>query len=90
MTSADLSAIRAELAVMIERLRAIEARLGGEGEAVDDGRKLLTVPKYAELCGVDERTVWRWIKKKRVEVHRNPGGGSTFVVVPPNECRKLP
>lgn len=73
-------------------LRAIEALLDGEGsgEANDDSPKLLTVPKYAELCDVDERTVWRWIKKRRVEVHRNPGGGNTFVVVPPDECRKLP
>jgi hypothetical protein len=33
MTGADLSAIRADIAVMIERLRAIEARLGVDANA---------------------------------------------------------
>jgi hypothetical protein len=98
MTSvADVeNALRTILTAPEEARHAALARLGGLGglgsdvEVSEDGRKLLTVPKYAELCGVDDRTVWRWIKKGRVEVYRNPGGGNTFVVVPPDECRKLP
>lgn len=38
-----------------------------------------TVKRYAEVQGVEERTVRRWIAKGAVEVRRTPGGGIRIV-----------
>ncbi|MGF7009094.1 hypothetical protein [Aminobacter sp. BE322] len=89
---ADLeAALVAILTAPDDARRALVARLGGyDGTAEVPIR--LTVPKFAGLYGVDERTVWRWIAKGQVDVHRDPGG-RTFVEVsrtaPTARCRNM-
>lgn len=41
--------------------------------------ELLTVKQLARRENVSERTVRRWIEKRAVEVHRNPGGSIRIV-----------
>lgn len=41
--------------------------------------QLLTVKQLAQREQVSERTVRRWIEKRAVEIHRNPGGSIRIV-----------
>lgn len=41
--------------------------------------ELLTVKQLAQREQVSERTVRRWIEKRAVEIHRNPGGSIRIV-----------
>ena len=42
----------------------------------DNGNRLLTIESVAELCGVSSRTVYRWLDREGLPVHRIPGTGA--------------
>jgi CheY-like chemotaxis protein/predicted DNA-binding transcriptional regulator AlpA len=39
-----------------------------------DKNKFVSIPKAAEKCGVDRRTLWRWVKSNKVKSFVTPGG----------------
>lgn len=39
-----------------------------------DQNNFFSIPKAAEQCGVDRRTMWRWVKSGRVNSFVTPGG----------------
>ena len=34
----------------------------------------ISIPKAAEKCGVDRRTMWRWVKSHKIDSFQTPGG----------------
>ncbi|RUM95925.1 hypothetical protein EET67_20610 [Pseudaminobacter arsenicus] len=69
MTSAELSAIRADLSAAMERLRAIEARLGGEIEALK-----MHVDDHADRTWPPPRVIpsdpyWQWQNLENAAAH---------------------
>lgn len=39
-----------------------------------DQQAFLSIPAAAEKCGVDRRTMWRWVKSRKVPSFVTPGG----------------
>jgi excisionase family DNA binding protein len=60
-----------------EELRAMQTE---ESESVEkkDGDEELTVKELAEMKGVKPRTVYDWVREKRIPFHRTPGGRLRF------------
>ena len=43
--------------------------------------KTLTAPEVAKLCGVDQKSIWNWMRRGKAPRHRKtPGGMAQFPV----------
>lgn len=60
-----------------EELRAMQAEEPEPSEK-KDGDEELTVKELAEMKGVKARTVYGWVREKRIPFHRTPGGRLRF------------
>ena len=69
-TEALRQLIREELrAMQVEELRPVDEKEGDEE---------LTVKELATMKGVRPRTVYDWVREKRIPFHRTPGGRLRF------------
>lgn len=77
--SAEQSLLNTEVLRQLirEELRSIQAE---ESKPVEekDGDEELTVKQVAKMKGVQPRTVYDWVDKKRIPFHRTPGGRLRF------------
>ncbi len=60
-----------------EELRSMQAE-GPESAEKKDGDEELTVKELAEMKGVKPRTVYDWVRERRIPFHRTPGGRLRF------------
>jgi excisionase family DNA binding protein len=60
-----------------EELRAMQADVSEPAEK-KDGDEELTVKELAAMKGVQPRTVYDWVKEKRIPFHYTPGGRLRF------------
>jgi excisionase family DNA binding protein len=77
--SADMDLINTDVLRQLirEELRAV---LSEDSEAAEkkDGDEDLTVKEVAAIKGVQPRTVYDWVKEKRIQFHYTPGGRLRF------------
>ena len=75
--SADLINTEALRQLIREELRAMHAEEPGPAEKKDCDEEL-TVKELAAMKGVQPRTVYDWVREKRIPFHRTPGGRLRF------------
>jgi excisionase family DNA binding protein len=77
--SVEMSLINTEVLRQLirEELRAMQAEESEPAET-KDGEEELTVKDMAKLKGVKPRTVYDWVKEKRIPFHYTPGGRLRF------------
>jgi excisionase family DNA binding protein len=77
--SSDQSLINTEALRQLirEELRAMQAE-GAEPAEKKDGDEELTVKELAAMKGVKPRTVYDWVREKRIPFHYTPGGRLRF------------
>lgn len=75
--SADLINTEALRELIREELRAMQTE---ESESVEKkgGDEELTVKELATMKGVKSRTVYDWVRERRIPFHRTPGGRLRF------------
>jgi excisionase family DNA binding protein len=79
MTMTDQSLINTEVLrrLIREELSAMQADASKPVEE-KDGDEELTVKELAAMKGVRPRTVYDWVREKRIQFHYTPGGRLRF------------
>lgn len=55
--------------------------------SVREDESFVAVSEFARICGVSEKTVHRWIKRKLISFEQ-PGGPRTRILIPKNALRR--